>query len=128
VAALAKEYQKGKGMSLRAFAKAAGLAYWQLRDYLKGQQRRQAKAKADTQLKAQIKRLALKHPTYGYRRIHQEVLKKGWQVGEHKVRKILTELDLIVKPKAKPRRELPEPTPAPDLPEGSRSKILSIAK
>lgn len=120
---LAKEYRKHKGMSLRGFAKAAGVAYWQLRDYFKGQARRQAKTKTEKQLKAQIKRLALKHPTYGYRRIHQEVLKKGWAVGEHKVRKIMTELDLTVKPKAKPRRELPEPTPAAELPQGRRVQM-----
>lgn len=123
MAELAKEYQKRKGMSLRAFASAAGIAYWQLRDYFKGQSQRQARTKTEKQLKAQIKRLALKHPTYGYRRIHQEVLKKSWNVGEHKVRKVLAELDLTVKPKAKPRRELPEPTPAAELPEGRRVQM-----
>jgi putative transposase len=123
VAELAKEYQQRKGLSLRAFAKAAGVAYWQLRDYFKRHQQQQANTRIDKQLKAQVKRLALKHPTYGYRRIHQEVLKKGWQVGEHKVREILTELDLAVKPRAKPRRELPEPTPAPELPEGRRIQM-----
>lgn len=123
MAELAKDYQKRKGMSLRVFAKAAGVGYWQLRDYLKSQPQRQAKAKTEKQLKAQIKRLALKHPTYGYRRIHQEVLKKGWGTGEHKVRKILAELDLTVKPKAKPRRELPEPIPAAELPEGRRVQM-----
>ena len=123
MAELAKQYQQRKGISLRAFAKAAGIAYWQLRDYFKGQVKRQAEAKTENQLKAQLKRLALKHPTYGYRRIHQEVLKKGWSLGEHKVRKILSELDLIVKTKRKPRRELPEPTPAPDLPEGRRVQM-----
>jgi putative transposase len=123
VAELAGQYQKRKGVSLRAFAKAAGVAYWQLRDYLKGSKQRQAKAKTNKQLKAQIKRLALKHPTYGYRCIHQEVLKKGWIAGEHKVRKILTELDLTVTPKAKPRRKLPESTPAPELPEGRRVQM-----
>jgi len=122
VAELAKDYQKRK-MSLRTFAKAAGVGYWQLRDYCKSQPQRQAKAKIEKQLKAQIKRLALKHPTYGYRRIHEEVLKKGWEVGEHKVRKVLAELDLTVQPKAKPRRELPEPTPAPDLPEGRKVQM-----
>ncbi len=123
MAELAKDYQKRKGMSLRTFAKAVGVAYWQLRDYSKSQTQRQAKAKTEKQLKAQIKRLALKHPTYGYRRIHQEVLKKGWEVGEHKVRKVLTELGLAVKPKAKPRRELPEPTSAAALPEGRRVQM-----
>jgi putative transposase len=123
VSELAKNYQKRKGMSLRTFAKAAGVAYWQLRDYFKGQVTRQAKDKTQKQLKAQIKRLALKHPTYGYRRIHQEVLKKGWEIGGHKVRKMLAELALTVKPKVKPRRELPEPTPVPDLPEGRRVQM-----
>jgi putative transposase len=108
---------------LRTFAQAAGVAYWQLRDYFKGQAQRQAKAKTQKQLQAQIKRLALKHPTYGYRCIHQEVLKKGWQVGEHKVREILKELALTVKPKAKPRREVAAPTPAAELPEGRRVQM-----
>jgi putative transposase len=120
---LFEKERKRKGVSLRAFAKAAGIAYWQLRDYFKRQTQRQAKAKTEQQLKAQIKRLALKHPTYGYRRIHQEVLKKGWGVGEHKVRKVLTELGLSVKPNAKPRRELSEPTPAAALPEGRRVQM-----
>jgi putative transposase len=110
-------------MSLRAFAKAADVAYWQLRDYLKAKDKQQVKAKTQKQLKAQIKRLALKHPTYGYRRIHKEVLKKGWQVGEHKVREILKELDLTVHPKAKPRRELAEPTQAAELPKGRRIQM-----
>lgn len=99
------------------------MAYWQLRDYFKRKSEQQAKVKVDKRLKAQIKRLALKEPTYGYRRIHREVLKKGWQVGQHKVREILTELDLTVKPKAKLRRELPEPTPAAKLPEGRRVQM-----
>jgi putative transposase len=123
VAELARQYQKRKGISLRAFAKAAGVAYWQLRDHRKGSEQRQAKTKTDKRLKAQLKRLALKHPTYGYRRIHREVLKKGWQVGEHNVRKILKGLDLTVQPKAKPRRKLPEPTPAAELPEGRRVQM-----
>ncbi len=120
---LAKQYQKRKGISLRSFAKAAGVAYWQLRDFFKSEEKRQTQVKEEKQLKAQIKRLAFKHPTYGYRRIHQEVLKKGWQLGEHKVRKIMTELDLTVTPKAKPRRELPEPTPAAQLPKGRRVQM-----
>jgi putative transposase len=123
VSELAKQYQKRKGISLRSFAKAAGIAYWQLRDYLKRKDERQAKAKTEKQLKAQIKRLALKEPTYGYRRIHQEVLKKGWQVGQHKIRQILTELDLAVILKRKPRAKLPEPTPAAELPDGRRVQM-----
>jgi transposase InsO family protein len=123
VAELAGQYQKCKGISLHAFAKAAGVAYWQLRDYLKGSEQRQAKVKTENRLKAQIKPLALKHPTYGYRRVHKETLKKGWQVGEHKVREILKELDVTVIPKAKPRRELPEPTPAAQLPQEPRVQM-----
>jgi putative transposase len=110
-----KRYQR-KGVSLRAFAKAAGIAYWQLRDYFK-------RAKETTTLKAQIKRLALKHPTYGYRCLHQEVVKKGLSVGVHKVRKTLVELDLTVKAKRKPRVKLAEPTPAAKLPKGRRVQM-----
>jgi putative transposase len=118
-----KRYQKRKGLSLRKFAEAVGIAYWQLRDYLKGETQRQIQSKEENTLKAQIKGLALKEPTYGYRRIHQQLLKKDVKVGEHKVRQILTELDLAVKLKAKPRRELPEPTPAAALPEGRRVQM-----
>ena len=93
LAKLFKEEQKRQGISLRTFAKAASVAYWQLRDHFNRQSEQQAKAKTEKRLKAQLKRLALKEPTYGYRRIHQEMLKKRWHVGEHKVRQILTELD-----------------------------------
>lgn len=123
MAELAKQYQKRKGISLRAFAKAAGVAYWQLRDYLKGSHERQANAKTDKRLKAHIKRLALKHPTYGYRRIHHEVVKKETMVGIHKVRNILAELDLTVKVKPKPRTKVLEPTPAAKLPEGRQVQM-----
>lgn len=117
-----KRYQR-KGVSLRAFAKAAGLPYWQLRDYFKREKANQARAKETTTRKAQIKRLALKHPTYGYRCIHQEVVKKGVSVGIHKVRKTLAELGLTVKVERKPRAKLPEPTPAAKLPEGRRVQM-----
>jgi putative transposase len=123
LAKLFKKEEKRQGISLRAFAKTAGMAYWQLRDYLNRQSEQQAKAKTEQRLKAQIKRLALKEPTYGYRRIHQEVQGKGWRVGEHKVRQILSGLNLTVKPKVKPKRELPEPTPAAELPQGRRVQM-----
>jgi putative transposase len=118
-----KKYQKRKGLSLRAFARAAEINYWQLRDYLIRESISKTQAKDLGKLKAQIKRLALKHPTYGYRRIHREVIKKGNTVGVHQVRKTLAELDLTVNVKRKPRAKLPEPTPAAKLPEGRRVQM-----
>jgi transposase-like protein len=47
-------------------------------------------------------------------------IKKGYEVGLHKVRKILTELDLAVMPKVKPRRE---PNTAAELPKGRRVQM-----
>jgi putative transposase len=122
VAGVYKRYKR-KGLSLRGFAQAAGIAYWRLRDYLKRENTSKEKQKEATQLKAQIKRLALKHPTYGYRRIHHEVVKQGHEVGIHKVRKILVELDLTVQVKRKARTKLPEPTPAAKLPEGRQVQM-----
>jgi putative transposase len=122
IAKVYKKYQR-KGMSLRAFAQAAGVAYWQVRDYLKREATSKTQAKEETKLRAQLKRLALKHPTYGYRCIYQEACKKGLKVGLHKVRKLLAELDLTVKVKRKPRRELPAPTPAAKLPEGRQVQM-----
>ena len=117
-----KSYQR-KDVSLRTFAKAAGIQYWQLRDYFKREVASKARTKETRTLKAHIKRLALKHPTYGYRRIHREVMKKDGTVGVHKVRKTLAELDLTVQVTRKPRRNLPEPTPAAKLPEGRRIQM-----
>lgn len=117
-----KQYQR-QGMSLRGFAEAAGVAYWQLRDYLQREYRLKEQRKEEAKLKARIKRVALKHPTYGYRRIHHEVAKKGVSVGIHKARKILAELDLTVQVKRKPRHKLPEPTPAANLPGGRQVQM-----
>ncbi|MGL4609326.1 MAG: hypothetical protein ACRCYY_06520 [Trueperaceae bacterium] len=60
---------------------------------------------------------------YGYRRIHHEVGKRVNNAGVHKVRKTLAELGLTVKVKRKPRRKLPEATPAANLPEGRQIQI-----
>ena len=117
-----KQYQH-EGVSLRTFAQAAGIAYWQVRDYLKRETQLKAQHKEEAKLQAQLKRLALKHPTYGYRYIYHEACKKGLKAGIHKVRKTLAELDLSVKVKRKPRAKLPEATPAAKLPEGRRVQM-----
>jgi putative transposase len=122
IAKVFKSYQR-KGVSLRAFAQAAGIGYWQLRDYLQRENTRKLQVKEAEKLKAHLKRLALKHPTYGYRCLYHEACKKGIKAGLHKVRKILVELDLNVKIKRKPRRALPEPTPAAKLPEGRQIQM-----
>jgi putative transposase len=125
VAELAKVFKgyQGQGVSLRMFSRAAGVRHWQLRDYLQQAKAAQPRKKEVTKLKALVKGLALKQPTYGYRRIHHEVMKKGNTTGVHKVRKILAELDLDVKVKRKPRAKLPEPTPAAKLPKGRQIQM-----
>ena len=109
-------------VSLRVFAKLVGVAYWRLRDFIKREQARQYQARKHAHLKAQVKRVALTHPTYGYRNIYYELKDQGVKVGMHKVRKLLAELELNP-PLPKRRRPKPKVTPVQHWPEGRRIQI-----
>ena len=109
-------------LSLRKFAKLAGVAYYRLRDFLASEKRRQARRQQHQALVAAVRRLALSYPTFGYRYIHRELLKEGVKVGRERVRKLLGELGLQV-PVVRKRRK-PAPVVAePDWPMGRRVQI-----
>ena len=119
LAALKKDYPE---VSLRAFAKLVEVAYWRLRDFIKREKARLARTRKNVLLKAQVKRVALKHPTYGYRNIYYELKDQGIKIGMHKVRKLLAELELNP-PLPKKRRPKPKVTPVQHWPEGRRVQI-----
>src|SRR5262245_11378549 len=45
-------------------------------------------------LTREIKRLARRHPRYGYRRIHATVVRRGWTINLERVRRLWIELGL----------------------------------
>ena len=107
LAALRKDYPE---VSLRAFAKLVSVAYWRLRDFIKREKARQIRARKQAWLKAQVNRMVLKQPTYGYRCIYLELKDQGIQIGKHKVRQLLAELQLNPPPPRK-RRSKAKVTP-----------------
>lgn len=57
-----------------------------------------------------IRRLARRHPRYGYRRIHARLRKQGWSVNRKHVRRLWNELGLRRPVRLKPARKLgPKP-------------------
>ena len=52
----------------------------------------------DEPLRAAIDMEAASWPRYGYRRITQELRRKGWRVNEKRVRRLMREMNLQVKP------------------------------
>ena len=48
----------------------------------------------DVPLIREIKRLAQRHPRYGYRRVHALLIRKGWTVNLKRVRRLWIELGL----------------------------------
>ena len=70
-------------LSLRRFARYAGVPYWQLRDFEKRTPARNKREQVRDALREQVKQVALKYPTYGYRFLYQELRAQGEQVGLH---------------------------------------------
>lgn len=68
---------------------------------------------------------SVKHPTFGHRFVHQELLDAGIQVGRHKVRQIMKALGLLLQRVKKLRRVAPAVTPeaAYPPPPGRRVQI-----
>ena len=122
MAALKKDYPE---VSLRAFAKLVGVAYWRLRGFIKREKARQSRARKHARLKAQVRRVALAHPTYGYRNLYSELRDQGVKVGLHKVRKLLAELELNP-PQPRKRRAKPKVTPVQSWSEGKRTQLDAI--
>lgn len=118
-------------LSLRRFARYAGVPYWQLRDFEKSAAKRKTRVQAHDKLREQVKQGALLHPTYGYRFLYQELRAQGEQIGLHRVRELLGELGLNPPQPRKTRKPSVAVTAPPDWPVGRRIQIdatrLSLA-
>ena len=118
-------------LSLRRFAHYAGVSYWQLRDFEQSTPARNERRQERDALREQVKQVALKHPTYGYRFLYQELRDQGEQVGLHRVRELLGELELNPPQPRKTRKPTSEVVAPPDWPAGRRVQIdatrLSLA-
>ena len=123
MAELYKLRQSRSELSLRRFARYAGIPYWQLRDYEKSAPIRNKRGQERDALREQVKQVALKHPTFGYRFLYQELRAQGEQVGLHRVRNLLDELELNPPQPRKPRKPSVEVTASPDWPAGRRVQI-----
>jgi transposase InsO family protein len=76
-----------------------------------------AQAEDETKLKATLLQLAGQWPTYGYRRLKKHLEREPEQVVNHKkVRRLMHELGLVVKKKAKKRRTTNSQHPWPRYP------------
>lgn len=65
----------------------------------------QAREKVDQAVRAAIEEVALQWPTYGYRRIAQQLRReKGWVINYKRVRRLMQELDLQARIRRKKRR------------------------
>ena len=113
------------GVSLNSFSRDIGMSYWKLRDARLNAQREKAREQRHALHREWVRDLALANPTYGYRRIHHDlVLLHGQAVpGRHEVRNILRELGLIPSQPRKTRRPAPSVTAATLWPEGRRVQI-----
>lgn len=109
-------------VSLRHFARLTGVAYWRLRDFIAGQANRRERQHKESVLRAAVKRVALAHPTYGYRRVHQELAASDFTIGLHAIRKLLRELNLVPEPH-RARRPKSRFTPEIEYPPGRRVQI-----
>jgi transposase InsO family protein len=118
-------------LSLRRFARYAGVPYWQLRDFERSAPTRNKRGQERDALREQVKQVALKHPTYGYRFLYQELRAQGGQVGLHRVRTLLGELELNPPQPRKTRKLSVGVVATPDWPTGRRIQVdatrLSLA-
>ena len=87
-------------LSLARFAREAGVPAWTLRDARQQQARQQAREQEQQVVLEQVRTVALKHPTYGYRRVHQVLHGAAGEpptlnlLGKHTVRLALGALGL----------------------------------
>lgn len=111
---------------MRKFCDTSGLAYWQLRDYLK-EDRQEARRKRRARLEAQgrlVEQISLQHPTYGYRLVHHELVQLGVKElpGLQKVRVMMGQMAL--QPRAhRKRRKVAKVTPKVLWPSGRRVQM-----
>ena len=131
MAELYKLRQSRPELSLRRFARYAGVSYWHLRDFERSAPIRNKRAQKRDTLREQVKQVALLHPTYGYRFLYQELQAQGEMVGPHRVRELLGELGLNPPQPRKTRKPSPAVVAPPEWPTGRRIQIdatrLSLA-
>ena len=121
----AKVLEDQPGVSLNSFSRDVGLSYWKLRDARVNAQREQAREAKRGLHRERVRDLALANPTYGYLRIHHDLVLLHGQAapGRHEVRNILGELGLIPAQPRKTRRPALPVTAATLWPEGRRIQI-----
>jgi transposase InsO family protein len=59
---------------------------------------------ADEALRAALLEEAGTFPVYGYRRLTEELRRKGWRVNSKRIRRLMREMNLQIKPKAQKKR------------------------
>ena len=118
-----RQSQPFQALSLSKFASFADVPYWKLGDHHKSRGERESKNVNRADLERLVKDVALKHPTFGYRRLFVELRQEGHQVSVHGVRKMLHKLRLNPAPVRKPRRVVPGVVPVHEWPTGRRVQI-----
>lgn len=109
-------------LSLRRFAQYASVPYWRLRDHQHNALARCAKQQHCDALYEKVRLAALQHPTSGYRMLYQELKSQGEQIGLHKIRVALGDLNLHHHSPGRPgnlHRRFPYPKTGPKV-DGSR--------
>jgi putative transposase len=79
-----------RGLSLRQLCRVVGVSR---ASYYRFQRR--AVRDQDMELRSLIQRIALRRRRYGYRRVHQELRQRGYQVNHKRVRRIMREDNLL---------------------------------
>jgi transposase InsO family protein len=110
-------------VSLKGFMRVIDQPYWRLRDYLRGEEKRQRRDQALSQAAAEVTAAAAEDTSYGYRRVYQHLRGRGVEIGRECVRRLMGELGLQPPPPRKKQREKHEVTAVEDWPEGRRLQI-----
>jgi len=63
-----------------------------------------AKMRDESELKAAIEQVCAAWPTYGYRRVTQQLKREGWQVNHKRVSRLMREMGLQARPRRKKHR------------------------
>ena len=110
-------------LSLRRFARDAGVPYWQLRDHQHSAPARCERQQHKDELYEKVRQVALLHPTSGYRLLYQELKAQGENIGLHKIRVALGELQLHPSQPRKTRKPAVQVSSPQDWPPGRRVQI-----
>lgn len=110
-------------LSLRRFARYAGMPYWQLRDHQHSAPARCERQQHKDELYRTVRQVALLHPTSGYRLLYQELKAQGKDIGLHKIRVALGELQLHPPQPRRTRKPSLKVSLPQDWPAGRRVQI-----